>query len=356
MHETTELDDTDLRIIAALQAAPRADWHRVGRVAEVSASTAARRWARMTEAGLAWLTCHPMRLPGGSPMVSIIEVDCTPARLYSVAEHLLDDPHTINVAHVTGPCDLLVTAVFTDHASLARYAGFRLGELDGVAAIRSQVTTALHTDGTRWRLDRHNEQQLAVLRGGRRPSGRSLRADPDETDMALIAAMSPDPRRSIVDLAHRTGLSPTTVQRRLTRLETGRTVAYRCEIARSLSGWPVGVTLWGSVPPDGAARIAAQLSGLREVRMCMSVAGRHNLMFTVWLRSLDDVPALETHLTTRIPDLVIADRAVTLWLLKLGGHVLDPRGRNIRLVPVGAWPDAKAADRETAFLDRLRDG
>jgi DNA-binding Lrp family transcriptional regulator len=356
VRESTELDETDLRIVAALQAAPRADWQRIGQVAEVSSSTAARRWARMTEAGLAWLSCHPMRLPGVSPTVGVIEVDCAPARLYSIAGHLLDDPNTVNVAHVTGPCDLMVTAVFVDRASQARYVGFRLGELDGVTAVRSQIVTELHKDGTRWRVGMLTERQLAVLQDDRRPAGGDSRADPDDTDMAVVAAMSTNPRLSVVELAHRTGLSPTTVQRRLTRMEANRTLVYRCDVARGFSGWPVGVTLWGSVPPGGSGRIAAQLGGLREIRMCLSMAGRHNLMFTVWLRTLDELPSLEAHLGARIPDLVIGDRAVTLWPLKIGGHILDPHGRNIRLVPVGVWPDSKAADHESAFLSRLRDG
>jgi DNA-binding Lrp family transcriptional regulator len=358
MRESATLDDLDYRIIGALQASPRADWQRIGQVVQASASTVARRWARMTDAGLAWMSCYATRQPGVSPMVALIEVDCFPTRLYSVAEHLLDDPHTFNIGHVTGPCDLLVTAVFADHASLARYVGFRLAELDGVAAIRSQIVTTIHSDGSRWRLQRLDQQQTAILRRSRpdRPAATGPRTDPDESDVALIAAISTDCRQSIVELAKRTGMSPTTVQRRLARLEADRTLTYRCEVARYLSGWPVSVTLWGSVPPSGAAAVAAQLNGLREVRMCMSLTGRHNLTFTVWLRSLDDLPALETRLTTRIPELAITERAVTLWPLKFAQHILDPNGRHIRHVPTPAWPDSKATERETSFLERIRAG
>jgi hypothetical protein len=72
-------------------------------------------------------------------------------------------------------------------------------------------------------------------------------------------------------------------------MEANRALVYRCDVARGFSGWPAGVTLWGSVPPGGSARIAAQLIGLREVRMCISLTGRHNLVFTVWLRTLVDI-------------------------------------------------------------------
>jgi DNA-binding Lrp family transcriptional regulator len=358
MRESATLDDLDVRIVAALQVAPRADWQRIGKAVQVSASTVARRWARMTEAGLAWTSCHPMRVPGISPTIAFIEVDCAPAKLYSVANHLINDPHVLNAAHVTGTCDLLLTAVFADHASLARYVGFRLGYLDGVVANRAQIVTRLHTDGTRWRLHRLTEQQTAILHRGRpdRPAAPELRTDPDNADMALMTALSTNCRLPIVDLAEQTGMSPTTIQRRLARLEADRILIYRCDVAQHLSGWPETVTLRGSVSPSDTTTIASQLSGLREVRMCVSTTGHHNLSFTLWLRSLDQLPALEARLATRIPDLTVAERIVTLWRLKIGGHILDPEGRHLRFVPVQAWPDNNATQRETSFVDHLRTG
>jgi hypothetical protein len=43
-------DELDLALVATLQAAPRADWQRVGHVLGVAGSTAARRWGRLTGA------------------------------------------------------------------------------------------------------------------------------------------------------------------------------------------------------------------------------------------------------------------------------------------------------------------
>jgi DNA-binding Lrp family transcriptional regulator len=355
MVELRDLDEVDRRIVAALQVSPRANWRRIGEMVEVSASTAARRWARMTGAGLAWMSCHPMQVPGVSPVVGVIEVDCSPPLLYSVAAAILDDPHAITVSHVTGPCDLLVTAVFADHAALSRYIGFRLGELDGVVAIRSQVATRLHVEGSRWWSDLPTEGQWTVL-DRRWADADAVRVPPcpDASDLALMTALTEDCRRSVTELAERTDLSPATVRRRLARLERGWVVVYRCDVARFMSGWPLEVTLWGSVPADGAVEVAARLVGLREVRVCVSITGRHNLMVTVWLGSIDEIGPVETRLTGCIPGLVIADRAITLWQLKIGGHVLDPQGRHIRQVPVTAWPDEKAGKSEAAFVDRLR--
>src|ERR1044071_8497969 len=74
MRDWAAPDELDLALVAALQAAPRADWQRVGQVLGVAGSTAARRWGRLTESGLAWLACHPMRLPGVIPLVALIDV------------------------------------------------------------------------------------------------------------------------------------------------------------------------------------------------------------------------------------------------------------------------------------------
>jgi hypothetical protein len=194
----------------------------------------------------------PACIPGVCPVVEavgVIEVDCSPARLYAVAAEIVDDPHAMAVSHVTGPCDLLVTAVFTNNAALSRYIGRRLGELDGVVAVRPQVATRLHIAG----------------RGEQHGTRSGVRAHV--------------------------------------------------------------VTLWGSVPIDGAAAaVAAQLNSLCEVHACVSLTGRHNLMFTVWLRGLDEIGPLEARLRTCVPGLILAGRAITLWPLKAGGHVLaDPR-------------------------------
>jgi DNA-binding Lrp family transcriptional regulator len=99
------------------------------------------------------------------------------------------------------------------------------------------------------------------------------RVTPDATDLALMTALSTDPRRSAADLACDTELSVTSVRRRLARLDTARLIAYRCDVARGVSGWPVAVNFWAVVPPHQAARIAGQVTALRETRFCASLSG-----------------------------------------------------------------------------------
>jgi DNA-binding Lrp family transcriptional regulator len=359
LRRSAELDELDLLLVTALQTTPRADWQRLGQLLGASASTAARRWARLTQAGLAWQSCHPLHLPGISAFAALIEVDIAASKVYQVAAHLADDPHVFDVIHLTGARDLLVVAGFSDHAQLARYVGVRLASLDGVIATRAQLATTIHTEASGWRADRLPTQPAAARR--RTPAlataAASLppaRAGPDQVDLLVMTALGQDPRLPVVELADRTNLSPTSVARRLARLQAGRLLAWRCDVARAAAGWPVAVHLWGRLPPDRKAHVTAQLVRMREIRMCASISGPNNLYLTAWLRSERHLDAFEVRLAAHLPELAITDRAMSLWQLKLGGHLLDPDGRSLRSIPLELWPDQPAAKAQAAIVDRLR--
>ncbi|MGW1025789.1 Lrp/AsnC family transcriptional regulator [Streptomyces sp. NPDC002577] len=354
--ESATLDELDLRLVTVLQGSPRADWQEVGAALGVDPSTAARRWARLSEAGHAWFSCYAVSIEGMPLIVAFVEVDCVPGRLYEVAAELAGDPHVFTVEHVTGGRDLVLTCVFGSLAEVARYTGMRIGALPGVAASRTQIATALHTEGSRWRLDKSADKLAGDSRRGTvrvatgaEPGRSAVRRE----DQALVQALAGDARQSVAELSRRTGLSATTVRRRLRRLEESRALVFRCEVARSLSGWPVSVSLWCAAPPGETARIAAHVSAMREIRLCASLSGPHNLLFAAWLRSIDDIHAFESRLVAPFPDLTVADRAVTLWPVKLAGHVLDPSGRRLGSVPLGRWDQSTVATAEAALLAGL---
>lgn len=152
-------------------------------------------------------------------------------------------------------------------------------------------------------------------------------------------------------LAERTGLGPTTVRRRLDRLDADQALSYRCEVARSLSGRPVSVSYWGAVPQSRAPQLAKSIS---QIRLCASLTGPRNLLLAAWLRSADDIGTFESRLTARHPELTAADRAITLWPMKLAGHLLDPRGRHLRAVPLSSRQDTRSDTAEASLLARLR--
>jgi DNA-binding Lrp family transcriptional regulator len=352
MGRVNGLDELDFHLITALQIEPRADWLRIGHVLGVTPTTAVRRWMRLSEAGLAWLSCHPMRLPDVSPVVAIVEVDCSSGHVHQVAEQIARDHHVLAVNMVTGARDLVFIAAFVDHESLARYLGFRLDRLAGVKATRCHIVSTIHSEGSRWRLERLDNDRRARLRR-QRPVPNSLPA-PDAADMAIISSLAEDCRRPLAELAERTNLSPSTVNRRLTRLEADRSVVYRCDVARAEFGWPVELMAWATAPAEHLHQAIAQLTGMREVRFCATVTGPSNIIFVGWFRSTLECNAFEAHVRRRISELVVTDRAVTLWQMKLAGNILDPRSRLIQRVPIAPWAEDQAAEDESKVLNRLR--
>ncbi|WP_433759494.1 Lrp/AsnC family transcriptional regulator [Nocardia sp. CA-135398] len=352
MQEFTTLDEVDFEIAVVLQIAPRAQWQQIGRVLGIDGSTAARRWTRLTEEGLVWQSCYPLAVDGIAPLTAIIEIDCAPGRMDEVSAELAMDGNVIALDHTTGARDLLIRAVFTDQESMARYLTFRLGTLSGIAASRSQVTTARFKDSSRWRLDRVGSKYAHALglSTRRAPGHGSIRAD----DMPLVLALGDAPRQSVTALAEHTGMSPTTVSRRLARMDANNALAFTCEVARFASGWPLSVTFWGSAPLARINDVGCRIAGMRETRSCAAATGTRNIIFTVWLRSMPDLQAFEDRLSSEVGDLSVHDRAISLWPLKIDGHLLDPTGRHIRNIPIGCWQDRWATQAQHALVERLR--
>ncbi|WP_338700059.1 Lrp/AsnC ligand binding domain-containing protein [Streptomyces sp. Q6] len=109
----------------------------------------------------------------------------------------------------------------------------------------------------------------------------------------------------------------------------------RCDLAQQLAGWPALATYRATVPHGELDATGAALARLPQTRLCTSVTGSCNLLFSVWLRDLDGMAALESHLDDRFPGLRVEDRTVTLRTVKRMGRLLDDTGRATGYVPVG---------------------
>ncbi|NUU24864.1 MAG: Lrp/AsnC family transcriptional regulator [Streptomycetaceae bacterium] len=335
------MSELDLAIVNALQISPRAPWAVVAKALRVDAVTVARRWERMREAGLAWVTAYPLDQAGAA---AFIEIDCAPGHNAEVADALSRDPQAVTVEHTAGGRDLLATVLAPDFEVLSAYVVDRLGGMPGVMSTRTHLSTRGYAEGGRWRLGSLDREQRETISALARPRG----AGP--TDLAahrdLVLALGPDGRLSLTDLAAALGVSVNTAGRRLSRLLESGQLGLRCELARSLSGAPVAATLWADVPPEHLDAAGNHIANLPEVRMCMATAGPHNLLTTVWLRSLGDAHHLEIRLAQDLPHLRIAERAVALRAVKLMGRLLDPAGRAAGFVPLDVWARPQAVTPE----------
>lgn len=351
------IDDTDRALVHALQLAPRASWERLAPVLGTRPDTLARRWERMTAAGEAWITGLGLRTGTRAPCMAWVEVTCAPGASPTVGTCLVEDPHTMGVEHSTGGRDLLLFVAVPDLHTLYRYLQFRVQRIPGVLGTRSSMVTAVHTAPDRWRLDQLTPAQTDRLTGRTRRTASPVSASAPgpaavlEEDRALILALASDARRSVASLARESGMSESTVRRRLGRLETRHGLRYSCAMASALSGWPVSATLWAEVPEHEVSDCAAVASGLRETRTCMSVSGPSNFMISARLRTVEELSRYTADLSRRLPGLRITDTAVALCVRKSEAQELDQAGRRVRTVLPDIWRDPVPESRPVPGRD-----
>lgn len=338
-----DLDEQDLALLHGMQIAPRVSWTAAASVLGSTPATVAARWERLRRSGLAWVTAHPSG-SAESLVVSLVEVDCLPGSRADVVRAICADPRAATVEESARDRDLLLTVMTPDLPQLTRFVLDDLSRIPGVQRTRTNLATAVHSQGRDWRLDALDRRQRAAFERLSAPSGPATA--PPSDSWPLIEALARDGRAGAADLARATGRNPATVRRQLPRLIGSGLLAFRCEVAQVASRWPIACTFVGRVPAPDHARTAAALATLAELRLCVSTIGGTNLMFTVWVRSLPRLLELERLLAEKLPGLGIVESAVTLRTPKRMGWMLDDRGRATgEMIPISGLRPVDRAGR-----------
>ena len=342
MRETAIMDDLDRRIVHALQIQPRAPWNLVGAVTGVDPATAARRWQRLTDAGAAWITCYPFVRSVAD--VFLVELTCDPGTAVDVALTLAGDRNTASVNVTAGGHDVLVEVATASPRESARYCLGRLGAVPGIRTIRALPVVRPYAEASSWRLralDRGAQARLAASTPA--PSRPAAPAAPlQDDDWEVFRCLAGDPRMPLRELAERSGVSPSTARRRLRAVTDGR-IRLRCELARTLSGWPVCATFFANCPADRIDATARALVKIPEVRAVGSLVGPFNLFMALWLRSVEHVQDFESQLNAKVPHLSVVDRSLVLRPVKQVGQLLDEDGWRIGSLPFDFSPQSQEA-------------
>ena len=330
-----QLDEMDLALVNAMQINGRASWSLIGKALGISPATAARRWNRLSQEGIAWVTAYGGPAIWETNCLAFVEVDCVVGSSQSVATTIASHPYAASVEFAAGGANLFVTTVISDLSALSNYVRNRVSALEGVIATRVHLATRVYTEASKWRLRSLSQDQQEVL-APPAPTGES-EAQLFAEDHPLLVSLGLDGRKSCADLAKELGVSTSTVRRRLERLVQTDAIRFRCDVASSYTTWPVLVNYQAACPPAEIDFVGRTLSSLPEIRVCAATLDAHNMSFTVWLRSTSSSLALEEELSQRLPQLDIRGRTVTLHSLKRFGRLLDERGRSVGAVPMDMW-------------------
>ncbi|WP_308036325.1 Lrp/AsnC family transcriptional regulator [Streptomyces sennicomposti] len=339
------LGEDDLALIHALQLRPRASWTDLGRALGVDPVTVARRFARLTRQGAAWVGLSPGPRLFEQICAAFVEIDCAPGAAARTAAVLGTHPHLLTLERCAAGHDILATVAAADLTALSRYTLDLLPRVEGVTAVRARIVTHMFAEGGRWRiaaLDPDQRTRLTTV-----PDTRPPRAGHREItgfDRALLVRLAHDGRASYQSLATALGVSLSSARRRLDQLVRLDLLRFRCDFARPLGGWPVAVTFRATAPPAELPEIGHALVRRPEIRNCAAVTGPYNLLLQASLHSVADVPRLEARLAAAHPGLGIADRTVTLRHDKLLGRLLDPYGRSVGVVPPDIWAEPVSVD------------
>ncbi|MFG2227264.1 Lrp/AsnC family transcriptional regulator [Streptomyces sp. NPDC048644] len=339
MQETVTASELDLALVNALQLRPRASWADLAPLLGVTPSTLARRWERLTEAGLAWVYAAPGREFTRSRCTAFVLIRCRPEARSRLAAELSGCTEAVTI-EVTGPgsADLLLDVLTPDLPALGRFLTGKLDHLPGITSVSCLFATSLYVEGSRWRLRSLDPAQLTALGATTSPAPNGIRAiELDAVDRLLIDQLVSDGRLGWSELAARAATSPATVRRRLHRLTDAGVLTFRCDLATPLAGRPVPVSLLGRAPARDIDAVHHAFAASPECRLVAGVTGPANIFATLWVHDIGDIQRRETALCARLPTLTVTDRIVGLHTVKRMGHLLDDEGRRIGVRPIAPW-------------------
>ncbi len=341
--ESTTLSYDDLLLVDALQVAPRAPWSAIGSVLGITAITASRRWQRLVEEGLAWVTAAPGMTQSDAQCLAYVEINCLPAQRMAVANALAQHQLAITVELTIGSADILVTIAAGDLTKMSHYLLEHLSHVPGVLSTRARIATRIYSEGSSWRVRELPVDSVTALSRVRdeQTAGPAVKAPValSESLHTMLTHLALDGRASYAELAERADISPTTARRYLAPLIRSHIVNLRTDVCAPAVGWPVQLYLWANCPVDTLNETAHVLSSFRQARLCAVVTAGPSLALCSWLHTVEEVHRLELGIAHRLPQVQVVDRLVVLRQVKRMGRLLDESGRAVGVVPINLWDD-----------------
>ncbi|MFE4629369.1 Lrp/AsnC family transcriptional regulator [Streptomyces mirabilis] len=296
--KSDQFDEIDLQILHALHVDARVPFSRVASVIGVSDQTVARRYARMQTSGSlgVWGLVDPARL---GQVEWLVRIRCTPDSAGAVASALARRADTSWISRTAGGSELVCRTWAPTPAdelllkTLPRSA--RILDLSAHCLLHVFFGRA---DGVLTKLDALSPEQAARLKPLTPFPAEST--DPvrlDDVDRRILSLLKDDGRAPIGQLADVTGMSRSTVQRRITELRESGVLYFDIDIERARLGRQIRTLLWLTVAPEHLVSTGTALADHPEVAFAAAISGASNLYASI---TTAGIPGVYTYLTTTL--------------------------------------------------------
>ncbi|MBB3664529.1 DNA-binding Lrp family transcriptional regulator [Prauserella sediminis] len=285
-------DTLDRRIACALQIDGRAPWTTIAHALGESERTVLRRGTQLLDARMVVVAGRP-----AAATITLVGVQCEPGRARTTAHALAQRPDTVIVHLVTGDPDC-VAVVNGRPGELARLVLDDLPGIRGISRTTSQPVLRHVHSIAEWRPGELTDAEVAALRRERPWDGATPHRGtqlPDRADELILRTLADDGRTTVEELARLTGLSDTTVRRRIEALTRTGALTIRAVVDPALFGYPVEAVLRLTVPPNYIDDVADEIAHSPHTRYVAITMGNEQIFV---LAAFPDTQALQDFITT----------------------------------------------------------
>ncbi|WP_194896436.1 Lrp/AsnC family transcriptional regulator [Catenulispora pinisilvae] len=297
MTESASVQPDDVRIIRALQIAPRASFAAVATALGLTEGAVNRRYRRLRADGIVRVAgvVNPGAL-GQSRW--LVRLRCRPGSAAAIADALAKRDDVNWVALSAAGCEITCATQSRTREQRDDLLGQRLPRTAAVIDINAfaMLRQFLGGRGHYWSALQGalSPKEEAALGSGEPPFTESpvvtsepLRLTPE--DEKLLDALAADGRASLVDLATAADLTPGRVSRRLDALLQQRVVHIDVEIAAEALGYHARANLWLRVHPSAVKSAGRALAQEPEVAFVAAISGPWNIHAVAHCRDLDEL-------------------------------------------------------------------
>lgn len=329
MAESVSLDESDRRVLHALQLDGRASFARIAAVLGMSERAVSRRYHRL-RSRLTLRVVGVIRPAQQEQEDWFLVVTAPPASVDTVARMLAARDDTSWIASLAGSgglsCILRTPAPTADRGNALDQ--FRRGVSRTTVTAQRLLVPVAGVGGWPGRLQALTASErdaLAPPAPETQASGSSAGGARSNDDERLLRLLATDGRMSIARLARASGIPQSTVRRRISELTGSGVLMFEVEVDPKLYGRDIDVICWLDVQPDALREVATTLGSHTEVAFASTTTGTSNVLAILEFATTDE---LNGYLADRIGALPGVHRArteiISRWV-KRAGPLLIPR-------------------------------